>query len=155
MVTREHIFSFLLQALCWECQATSSLAPKSCGVAMSWWQSLLKPLDLEWKLLPPINTAKPCQIISHMRHPLFFYLIISVTLQYATFSIQSLCVGGCEYFLLIVLNALAQAVAAERCFQTPARTRFSPYPSASATSCASRACHGETTGRDRTVLRRP
>lgn len=38
--------------------------------------------------------------------------MISVALQYETFSIQSLCVGGCEYFQLIVMNALAQAVAA-------------------------------------------
>lgn len=26
---------------------------------MIWWQLLLKPIDLEWKVLPPINIAKP------------------------------------------------------------------------------------------------
>ena len=63
-----------------------ALALSSDEIAKIWWQSLLKPIDLERKVLPPINTPKP-ESVSYMQHPLFFYLIISVTLQYETFSI--------------------------------------------------------------------
>lgn len=107
-------FFFLLQVE----EATCAVALSSNEMAMIWWQLLAKPIDLEWKVLLPFSTAKP-QSVSCMRHPLFFYVIISVTLQYETFSIQSLCVGGCEYFQLIVMNALAQAAAAGRGLRAP------------------------------------
>lgn len=90
----------------------------SSEIAMICCWLLQKPIDLEGRVLLPFGTAKP-QSVSYMRHPLFLYLIISVTLQYETFSIQSLCVGGCEYFQLIVMKALAQAVAAGRGLRAP------------------------------------
>lgn len=77
------------------------------------------PLIWNRKSYLPLTLLNLNQLVSYMRHPLVFYLIISVTLQYETFSNQSLCVGGREYFQLIAMVALAQAVAAGRGLQAP------------------------------------
>lgn len=96
----------------------------------------------------PLALLNLNQLVSYMRHPLVFYLIISVTLQYENFSIQPLCVGGCEYFQLIVMNALAQAVAAGIGLQAPLpkpSSNISLHPSANAINFALHVWHGEMT----------
>lgn len=105
------------------------------------------PLIWSGKSCLPISTAKP-ESVSYMRHPLVFYLIISITLQYENFSIQPLCVGGCECFQLIVTNALAQAVAAGIGLQAPLPkpgSNISLHLSANAINSALHVWHGEMT----------
>lgn len=63
-------------------------------------------------------------------------------------SVQPLCVGGCECFQLIVMNALAQAVAAGIGLRAPLPKPGSSillHPSANAISFALCVWHGEMT----------